>query len=106
MTRMFNCPQQIFLSNILITIQVSHGRSCDHTDCNVLSQLADKHDPTSILETVNALYIPTKVKSLDSLLKRIDDRSGIGVTITPNPSYNRYHVGPNSLQSGKELEYD
>jgi len=50
------------------------------------------------------LYIPTKLKSLDSLLKRIDDRSGIGVTITPNPSY--YYVGPNSLQSGKELEYD
>jgi len=50
------------------------------------------------------LYIPTKVKSLDSLLKRIDDRSGIGVTITPNPSYSR--VGPNSLQSGEELEYD
>ena len=50
------------------------------------------------------MYIPTKVKSLDSLLKRIDDRSGIGVTVTPNPSYNR--VGPNSLQNGKELEYD
>ena len=46
----------------------------------------------------------TKVKSLDSLLKRIDDRSGIGVTITPNPSYSS--VGPNSSQSGKELEYD
>jgi len=44
------------------------------------------------------------LKSLDSLLKRIDDISGIGVTIIPNPSYN--HVGPNSLQSGKELEYD
>ena len=43
-------------------------------------------------------------KSLDSILKRIDDRSGIGVTITPNPSYSR--VGPNSSQSGKELEYD
>ena len=50
------------------------------------------------------MYIPTKVKSLDSLLKRIDDRSVIGVTVTPNPSYS--HVGPNSLQSGKELDYD
>ena len=50
------------------------------------------------------MYIPTKVKSLDSLLKRIDDRSGIDVTITPNPSYSC--VGPNSLQNGNELEYD
>ena len=48
--------------------------------------------------------MPTKVKSLDSLLKRNDDKSGIGVTITPNPSYSR--VCPNSLQRGKELEYD
>ena len=48
--------------------------------------------------------MPTKVKSLDSSQKRIDDRSGIGITITPNPSYSC--VCPNSLQSGKELEYD
>ena len=48
--------------------------------------------------------MPTKVKSLDSSQKHIDDRSGSGVTITPNPSYS--HVGPNSLQRGKELEYD
>ena len=48
----------------------------------------------------------TKVKSLDSSQKRIidDSRCGIGVTITPNPSYS--HVGPNSLQRRKELEYD
>ena len=50
------------------------------------------------------MYIPTKVKSLDSSLKHIDDRSKIGVTITPNPSYNC--VGPTSLLRGKELEYD
>ena len=50
--------------------------------------------------------MPTKVKSLDSSQKRIidDSRSGIGVTITPNPSCSC--VGPNSLQRGKELEYD
>ena len=53
------------------------------------------------MEAVNALYIPTKVKSLDSLLKHIDNRSGIGVKITPKPSYSC-----NSLQNGKELEYD
>ena len=61
-----------------------------------ISQLPDKHNPISNLETTDALYIPTKV----------DDRFKIGcdVTITPNPSYSR--VGPNSLQSGKESEYD
>ena len=66
---------------------------------NVLSQLAGTHDPTSRLETANAAYIPTKVKSIDSLLRRIDDgsRSGVigsNVTIIPNPSYS---VDPNLL---------
>ena len=74
---------------------------------NVLSQLAGTHDPTSRLETANAAYIPTKVKSIDSLLRRIDDgsRSGVigsNVTIIPNPSYS---VDPNLLRSGKESEY-
>ena len=76
--------------------------SCDHTDSNV--QLTGKHDPTSKLETVNALYIPTKVKSVDSLLRRIDrSRSDVidcDVTITPNPSY---AIG--QTYSGKESEY-
>ena len=53
------------------------------------------------------MYIPTKVKSIDSLLQRIHGRSrsdaiGSNVIITPNPSYT---VDPNSLQSGKEFEY-
>ena len=61
-----------------------------------------KVDPTAKLETVNALYIPTNVKSIDSLLQRIRSRSGSNVIITPNPSYT---VDPNSLQSGKESEY-
>ena len=73
--------------------------SCDHTDNNVL--YTGKHDPTTKLETANALYIPTKVKSVDSLLQRIDNR-GCDVTITPNPSYT---ISQNS-HSGKELEYD
>jgi len=55
----------------------------DHTDSGRLSQGA-KVDPSSRLKTVNALYIPTKVKSLDSLLKH---DHGCDVIITPNPSY-------------------
>ena len=73
----------------------------DHTDNNISSQLGV--DPTSRLETVNALYIPTNVKSLDSLLQKIDDRSrGCDVIITPNPSY---AVDPNSLHTKQESEY-
>ena len=49
--------------------------------------------------------MPAKVKSVDSLLRRIDDRSrsdvtDCDVTITPNPSYT---IG--QTHSGKELEY-
>ena len=58
--------------------------------------------PLARLETVNALYIPTEVKSIDSLLQRIRSRSGPNVIITPNPSYT---VDPNSVQSGRESEY-
>ena len=47
------------------------------------------------------MYIP---KYVDLSQKHIDDTSGIGVTITPNPSYSC--VGPNSLQRGKQIEYD
>jgi len=56
---------------------------CDNTDSDGLSQGA-KVDPSSRLKIVNALYIPTKVKSLDSLLKH---DHGCDVIITPNPSY-------------------
>ena len=53
------------------------------------------------------MYIPTEVKSINSLLQHIHGRSrsdaiSSNVTITPNPSYT---VDPNSLQSGKEFEY-
>ena len=44
--------------------------------------------------------MPTKVKSVDSLLRRIDDRSRSDVTMTPNPSYT---IG--QTHSGKESEY-
>ena len=77
------------------------GQSHDHTDTDTLSQLGTKVDPTSRLETVNALYIPTEVKSLDSLLQH-HDVIGSDVIITPNPSYN---VGPNSLDTAKDYEY-
>ena len=74
----------------------------DHTDNNALPQLGV--DPTSRLETVNALYIPTEVKSLE---QHGHDRSrsgviGCDVIITPNPSY---IISPNSLQTEKESEY-
>ena len=77
----------------------------DHTGINISSQL--EVNPTSRLETVNALYIPTNVKSIDSLLQQIDDRSrsgmiGCDVIITPNPSYT---VDPNSLKTKHESEY-
>ena len=55
---------------------------------------------------VNASYMSTKVKSLDSLLQRHDisrtDINGCDVIITPNPSYT---VGPNSSETRKECEY-
>ena len=67
----------------------------DDTDNNASSQLGI--DLTSILETVNELYIPTEVKSLE---QHGHDRSGsYDVIITPNPS------SPNSLQTKKESEY-
>ena len=57
------------------------------------------------------MYIPTdrEVKSIDSILRHINDRSRNGVIdsnviITPNPSYS---IDPNSpLQSGKESDYE
>ena len=92
-------------SNLPTPQQHTHNTSRqslqDHTDNNISSQLGV--DPTSRLETVNALYIPTNVKSLDSLLQNIDDRSrGCDVIITPNPSY---AVDPNSLHTKQESEY-
>ena len=77
------------------------GQSHDHTDTDTLSQLGAKVDPTSRQETVNTLHIPTKVKSLDSLLQ-CHDVIGSDVIITPNPSYS---VGPNSSDTKKDCEY-
>ena len=68
----------------------------DHTDSGALSQLGAVVGPTSKLETVNALYIPFEVKTVDSSPQHDD------VVITPNPSY---AVGPNSSETGKECEY-
>ena len=68
----------------------------DHTDSGALSQLGAVVGPTSKLETVNALYMPFEVKSVDSSLQHDD------VIITPNPSY---AVGLNSSETGQECEY-
>ena len=80
----------------------SHQSQYDHNDSGT-SQSGAEGDLTSKLETVNALYISSIVKSLDSLLRRHDtsrtDVIGCDVIITPNPSYG---VGPNS---GKKCEY-
>ena len=88
------------------TYDISDQSQHDHTDSGTLAQVRAKVGPTSKLETVNALYISSKVKSLDSLLRRHDiSRSnviGCDVIITPNPSY---AVGPNSSETGKECEY-
>ena len=69
-------------------------------------QLGAEVEPRSRLETINTLYVSTKVKSLDSLLRRHDtsrsDVIGCVFIITPNPSY---AVGPNSSETGKECEY-
>ena len=54
-----NTPGQS-LHHVITLITVT---SCDHTDSNVLH--TGKQDPTTKQETTNALYIPTKVKSID-----------------------------------------
>ena len=74
----------------------------DDTDNDASSQLGVH--PTSRLEIVNALYIPTNVKSVE---QHGHDRSrsaaiGYNVIITPNPSY---ILSPNSIQTEKESEY-
>ena len=83
----------------------SHQLQYDHTDSGT-SQSGAEVELKSKLETVNALYISSKVKSLDSLLRRHDRRRNdvidCDVIITPNPSY---VVGPNSSETGKECEY-
>ena len=85
---------------------------CNHTDRDLLSQLRGRNNPTSRIEVVNALYIPTAVKSVGSILQqhhdtsRIDhDVNGSDVIITPNPSY---PINPHSLQTGRKTkcQYD
>ena len=89
------------------THDTSHQSQHDHTDGAAL-QLGAKVKPKSKLETVNAMYISTEVRSLNSLIEHHDtitsrtDVIGCGVIITPNPSY---AVGPNSSETGKECEY-
>ena len=92
-----NLQQDIYTCNISDQLQY------DHTST---SQSGAEVEPKSKLETVNALYISSKVKSLDSLLrcynKHGTDVIGCDVIITPNPSY---AVGPNSSETGKKCEY-
>ena len=73
----------------------------DHTDSGTV-QLGAEVEPRSKLETINALYISSKVKSLDSLLQCHDtprtDVIDCDVIAAPNPS-------PSSSETGKECEY-
>ena len=92
------------LDNIIIEFQISHNM-ITLTLVHYI-QLGAEVELKSKLETVNALYVSSKVKSLDSLLRCHDtsrsDVIGCDVIITPNPSY---AVGPNSSETGKECEY-
>ena len=89
------------------THDTSHQSQHDHTDGATL-QLGAQVKLKPKLETANALYISTEVKSLDSLIERHDTITsrteviGCDVIITPNASY---AVGPNSSETGKECEY-
>ena len=71
------------------------SQSHDHIDTDTLSQLGAKVDPTSRQERVNALYIPTKLKSLDSLLQHHDVFE----------SDVKHSVGSNSSDTAKDCEY-
>ena len=86
--------------------QHTHNTSDQSQHDHTKLQLGAEVEPKSKLETINALYISSKVKSLDSLLRHHDtsrtDVIGCDVIITPNPSY---AVGPNSSETGKECEY-
>ena len=108
--RIHNTVNKVELSEHVPNLQqhthgTSHQLQYDHTDSDT-TQSGAKVDHISKLETVNALYISSKVKSLDSLLRCHDtcrtDVIGCDVIITPNPSY---AVGPNSSETGKECEY-
>ena len=78
------------------THDTSHQLQHNYTDIATL-QLGVEVEPKSKLETVNnALYLSSKVKSLDSSLQHDD------VIITPNPSH---AVGLNSPETGQECEY-
>ena len=89
------------------TQDTSHQSQHDHTD-GVALQLGAQVKPKSKLETVNAMYTSTEMRSLDSSIEHhgtITSRTdviGCHVIITPNPSY---VVGPNSSETGKECEY-
>ena len=80
----------------------------DHSNSDVLSQGAQAEcgAGSSRLETINGLYMSTKVKSLDSLLRMRNDHSisvFSEVTICPNPSY---IPNPSQTRNNPEQEYD
>ena len=82
----------------------------DHSDSDVLSQGAQAEcgAGSSRLETINGLYMSTKVKSLDSLLRMRNDYSisvFSEVTICPNPSYIAI-PNPSQTRNNPEQEYD
>ena len=82
----------------------------DHSNSDVLSQGAQAEcgAGSSRLVTINGLYISTKVKSLDSLLRMRNDHSisvFSEVTICPNPSYIAI-PNPSQTRNNPEQEYD
>ena len=77
---------EIKLSSRVSNSQRVHSTSEDnHTDSGTFK-----------LQTINTLYVPTQVNSVDSTMQHDD------VIITPNQSY---AVDPNSSETGKECEY-
>ena len=83
---------------------------CHHHAKDALSR-KPKVEPISRLETTNGVYISSKVKSLDSLLRQHDHNSSVpntaddNVIITPNPSYGVNLNTPQTKKEPEQLEY-
>ena len=89
------------INNIRTCDTAGQPQSSPH-DKNVSQKVEDY--PMSRVEAVNALYISTEVKSLDSLLQR--NQVGHNVAIIPNPSYAITSENPPWTRETSEHEYD